>query len=75
MLNDEEWKGWSDREIARQCDVNHELVGRLREQLKPVLTGVSASGGRSYTTKHDTTATMKTSEPPRRQENGTTMYW
>ena len=30
LLEDEEWKTWSDREIARQCKVGHPLVGELR---------------------------------------------
>ena len=30
LLEDEEWKNWSDREIARQCKVGHPLVGELR---------------------------------------------
>lgn len=34
LLNDPEWSDWSDREIARMCRVDHELVGRLRP--KPV---------------------------------------
>ena len=30
LLLDEEWSGWSDREIARRCKVSHETVRRLR---------------------------------------------
>src|SRR5690242_8250426 len=30
MLCDEEWKQWSDREIARRCNVGNEMVSRLR---------------------------------------------
>ncbi|MGH1591797.1 hypothetical protein ACRBEV_29670 [Methylobacterium phyllosphaerae] len=30
LLQDEEWSGWADREIARRCAVHHELVGRVR---------------------------------------------
>ena len=59
LLMDEEWGKWSDREIARRCHVNHELVGKLRQQLAPV-TGGTASEPRTYRTKHGTTATMKT---------------
>jgi hypothetical protein len=36
LLNDDEWSAWSDREIARRCKVGADLVGRLRERLKPV---------------------------------------
>ena len=31
MLNDEEWWGWSDREIARQCAVSQAMVTKVRE--------------------------------------------
>lgn len=58
LLNDSEWASWSDREIARRCSVNHEMVGRLRPP--PAVTGVSASE-RTYTTKHGTVSTMNTS--------------
>ena len=30
MLEDREWRAWSDREIARQCNVSRELVGDIR---------------------------------------------
>jgi hypothetical protein len=67
LLKDAEWGKWSDREIGRRCNVTHELVGRLREQLKPV-TGVSASepvtsnvgSERTYVDKHGNTVTMRT---------------
>ena len=57
LLNDDEWKNWSDREIARQCKVGHPLVGELRN-----LTGISSSEKteRTYVTKHGTLATMNT---------------
>ncbi|WMT85588.1 hypothetical protein NO932_11680 [Pelagibacterium sp. 26DY04] len=55
LLNDEEWSQWSDREIARQCQVSHVFVGKLR----PV-TGNVSSEPREYTTKHGTTAKMET---------------
>jgi hypothetical protein len=48
LLNDEEWSKWSDREIARRCNVHHDLVGRLR----PAVTGGNASEPRTFTTKH-----------------------
>jgi hypothetical protein len=57
LLNDEEWSKWSDREIARRCNVHHDLVGRLR----PAVTGGNASEPRTFTTKHCTVATMDTS--------------
>lgn len=33
LLNDEEWSGWSDREIARQCEVSNRMVSNYREQM------------------------------------------
>jgi hypothetical protein len=30
LLEDAEWGKWSDREIARRCNVSRELVGDLR---------------------------------------------
>ncbi len=33
LLSDKEWSAWSDRQIAKQCGVHHEMVGRLREEL------------------------------------------
>lgn len=30
LLGDAEWAKWSDRKIAEQCRVHHEMVGRLR---------------------------------------------
>ncbi|MFC3208105.1 ParB/RepB/Spo0J family partition protein [Aquamicrobium soli] len=59
LLNDAEWSKWSDREIARQCAVSPDTVGRVRKEVGPV-TVRSDSEDRSYTTKHGTTATMKT---------------
>lgn len=33
LLNDPEWQRWSDREIARQCRVDHRFVGKLRGEM------------------------------------------
>jgi FtsZ-binding cell division protein ZapB len=33
MLNDIEWQDYSDREIARICDVSHTLVATIRKEL------------------------------------------
>lgn len=57
MLNDEEWAKWSDHEIGRQCVVSHKLVAALRNQ---VVTRTNPSEGRTYTTKHGTSASMAT---------------
>jgi N6-adenosine-specific RNA methylase IME4 len=31
MFEDEEWRGWSDSEIARKCGVSHPFVARMRD--------------------------------------------
>jgi hypothetical protein len=33
LLNDEKWYLWSDRQIARQCQVSHSLVSKIRQEL------------------------------------------
>jgi len=33
MLEDIEWQDWSDREIARQCEVSHPFVSAMRKEL------------------------------------------
>lgn len=55
LLNDSVWGKWTDREIGRACQVDHKTVGKIRCDLPgEILTE------RVYTTKHGTTATMKT---------------
>lgn len=53
LLQDNEWKAWSNAEIARRCNVSHKLVNELRS-LEP------GPSERTYTTRHGTTATMNT---------------
>jgi hypothetical protein len=59
LLDDEEWKGWSDNKIAKQCKVSNHLVAQLRKELEPVTLN-SLSEPRTYTNKHGTTSTMNT---------------
>ena len=33
LLADAEWSAWSDREIARQCEVGHPFVAKHRKEL------------------------------------------
>lgn len=35
LLEDAEWMQWSDRAIARQCQVSADLVGSVRRELEP----------------------------------------
>jgi hypothetical protein len=54
LLQDEEWKDWSDREIARRTATSHTFVAKVRS-----LTGNVASE-RKYETRHGTVTTMET---------------
>ncbi len=45
LLGDDEWKQWSDREIARRCGVHHDTVGRIRAELTTTQTTDNLSGG------------------------------
>mgnify|MGYP000931512482 FL=1 len=55
LLSDNEWRYWSDREIARACHVSPTTVGNVRRSLSIV-----DSDKRTYTTKHGTVTTMNT---------------
>ena len=44
LLKDEQWSKWSDREIARQCHVDHKSVAKLRDVLRPVTGEAPVSG-------------------------------
>ena len=70
LLSDKEWSIWSDNEIAKRCNVSHELVANLRESHLPK----TDSEKRAYTTKHGTPAKMDTSKIGRKKKapnNGT----
>ncbi|GGR31522.1 ParB/RepB/Spo0J family partition protein [Deinococcus ruber] len=62
LLKDEEWSGWTDREIARRSHTSAPLVGKLRSEVTVNIYSEqgSAEDGRKYTTKHGTQATMNT---------------
>lgn len=66
MLRDDEWSKWSDREIARRCNVGNKLVGDVRRDLLTVSEHSDESAvqesnqSRSYRTKHGEIATMNT---------------
>ena len=47
LLQDEEWKEWSDREVARRAGVHHQMVGTLRSSLD------DSPSERKYTDKHE----------------------
>jgi hypothetical protein len=49
LLNDEEWKCWSNSEIARRCGVDEKTVRNIKEITH---FGNSEVTERTYTTKH-----------------------
>ena len=55
LLADKEWATWSDREVARRCQVSHEFVRKLRP-----LTVKVDSEDRTFRTKHGSVSTMNT---------------
>ena len=66
LLEDEEWSKWSNNRISQECGVSLDLVNRVRDSLNDSL---SDNSERTYTTKHGTTATMKTDNIGNRPEN------
>ena len=60
LLSDAEWSTWSDREIAKRCEVGHPFVAKLRKELSLESDSSEESTQRTYTTKHGTQSTMDT---------------
>jgi hypothetical protein len=61
LLKDEEWSHKGDSWIARHCNVHHELVARVREELKPVVTHLAETQDRPRTVRRGgSTYTMST---------------
>ncbi len=81
LLEDPEWSQWSNREIARRANVCNALVNKLRLQLNAAATRDDApsenEGGRKYTHRSGSEATMKTERinrgrPARKEEDEST---
>ncbi len=72
LLRDSVWVTWSDREIAKACNVSHEFV----RQMRAVTVNVDSekSTERTYTTKHGTVATMQTANIGSNQPQRTNTY-
>jgi hypothetical protein len=51
ILEDVEWREWSDNEIARRCRVSNHLVAKARKDLT-----WNIPSERTYITKHGTKA-------------------
>lgn len=58
LLEDAEWKTWSDNKIAKACGVNQTTVSGYRRSLMENLSERDAQ--RTYTTKHGTNTVMDT---------------
>ncbi|MBP2312983.1 transposase-like protein [Azospirillum soli] len=58
LLEDPEWSGWSDREIARRCGVVHAFVNKLRKEFTVHGEQPDEPQSRTYTNRHGSTSTM-----------------
>ena len=72
MLEDEEWSGWSDSDIAKRCGVDHKTVSSHRASLGNFPSEKPSPGPskRTYRTKHGTTAKMDTANIGRHRSRG-----
>jgi hypothetical protein len=71
MLQDVEWKTWSARDIAKQCQVAHTFVNKLREQMTPPDTGnVSSMDAPSSKSTERTFIHPKTGKPTQMKTGG-----
>lgn len=59
LLSDDEWRKWSNREIANRCAVGHTLADEMRRSLT-ARNGQSEPTERRYTTRHGSEAVMRT---------------
>lgn len=62
LLHDDEWSLWSDREIARRCDVSTPLASTVRKSLTVNIYSEKHPTERTYRTKHGTVAKMDTTK-------------
>ncbi len=60
-----EWRGWSDREIARRTSTSAPFVTKIRGELTVNIYS-EPDEPRTYTTKHGAKATMRTENIGRR---------
>ena len=62
LLSDPEWSLWSNREIARRCDVTHTFVGNVREELfghRSQIEAKAQRGGTEYTVNTENLSSHK----------------
>lgn len=60
VLKDSEWSAWSDREIAKQCRVDHKTVGSVRESYLGISPDASSNEPVRKATRSGKTYTVKT---------------
>lgn len=66
LLRDPEWSQWSDREIARRCNVDHKTVARLRSEYlgnSPDSTRLAQRGGTTYEQRVSSEARSEAASP------------
>ena len=59
LLDDPEWRQWSDREIAKYTATDHKTVGKIRRELSGEGVNGEIPIERKFTTRHGTEATRK----------------
>ena len=69
VLGDEEWRAWSDREIARRCAVSFHLVGTMRSEIVSSAIGLQMEPVLKAK-RHGTTYTLDTSNIGRSPKAG-----
>lgn len=67
VSKDADGASWSDRAIAKQCNVTHPYVAQIRSSLVTA-TSEESPQPRAYTTKHGSRAVMKTSRIGKRRK-------
>lgn len=74
LLRDEEWSAWSDREIARRCNVGNRLVGDVRRELSVSRTQMRDHGESPVNGEQTEPVPAATPAPRERkvERNGTT---
>ena len=58
LLEDDEWKNWSDREIGRRTGVSNRFVSNLRADFTVNRSQSEEPQQRTYTDRHGNTSTM-----------------
>lgn len=62
LLEDPEWRQWSDRAIAEQVKVSHPTVAKIRREFDGKIS-IETAAERRFVTRHGSTATRSVSVP------------